>query len=378
MSKLHKIEFSRQDTKLVKGVAIILMLFHHLAAFPERLPKGFNFEPAWPQLIERGYLKELGFNAKICVALFFFLGGYGLYLKYKSNKLSITKSVVDIYKAYWKVFLIFVPIGLIFFARQGDDVNALCTRFFFEERKDLITALIANFTGWSSSLNDEWWFFCSYICVLPLGYVFLKLTKKINDFWVEIFAVFVVDILLRNVFPGLALIEEFKSLTANAYFSHFCKMTAYASCFFAGIVFAKYNGICKVKRMIRKIPLSPVLCIVACGVLWWSRTYVTYEVVDIIYCAILVPMISIIFDGFKFLKPVFSFLGKHSTNMWLCHSFFCYYFYEATLIVYKTKSVFVDFLILLALSLVSSILIDLIWKAISTVYAKIPKPQVEE
>lgn len=38
--------FTRDDTKAVKGIALVLMLFHHLAAFPDRFPVGFEgFKP---------------------------------------------------------------------------------------------------------------------------------------------------------------------------------------------------------------------------------------------------------------------------------------------------------------------------------------------
>ena len=31
-------EFTKQDTKTIKGIAILLMLCHHLFAFPETIP----------------------------------------------------------------------------------------------------------------------------------------------------------------------------------------------------------------------------------------------------------------------------------------------------------------------------------------------------
>lgn len=37
--------FSREDTKLVKGFAIILMLYHHLFAFPNRIQDGSSYIP---------------------------------------------------------------------------------------------------------------------------------------------------------------------------------------------------------------------------------------------------------------------------------------------------------------------------------------------
>ena len=46
-------EFSREDTKAIKGIAVVLMLFHHLVAFPERFPAGFEgFQTLWARFAE--------------------------------------------------------------------------------------------------------------------------------------------------------------------------------------------------------------------------------------------------------------------------------------------------------------------------------------
>ena len=68
--------FTRQDTKAIKGIAVLLMLFHHLAGFPDRVPETFaGFRSLLPGFIEGGYLTDFAGSAKICVSLFFFLGG---------------------------------------------------------------------------------------------------------------------------------------------------------------------------------------------------------------------------------------------------------------------------------------------------------------
>ena len=78
-----------------------------------------------------------------------------------------------------------------------------------------------------------------------------------------------------------------------------------------------------------------------------------------------------IFDSLKVLKSIFQYLGKHSTNIWLIHSFYCYYFLEATKLVYSTRNVWIDLLILLLMSLVSSILVDLFYNLITKLYSKV-------
>ena len=79
--EMEHINFDRSDTKAIKGAAVLLMLFHHLTGFPYRFPVGFG---GFSTLIPAGYLEAFGTAAKICVPMFFFLGGYGLYCKWKS------------------------------------------------------------------------------------------------------------------------------------------------------------------------------------------------------------------------------------------------------------------------------------------------------
>ena len=75
--KTENIYFSRTDTKIIKGLAIVLMLMHHLWCFPERIAGG-----ALKYLFTINGTSSLilfGSFGKICVSIFFFVGGYGIY-----------------------------------------------------------------------------------------------------------------------------------------------------------------------------------------------------------------------------------------------------------------------------------------------------------
>ena len=67
-------QFSKQDTALVKGVAILMMLAHHCFESPYRYA-GYelNFFP-----FTESQTVEIASFFKICVALFAFLSGYGI------------------------------------------------------------------------------------------------------------------------------------------------------------------------------------------------------------------------------------------------------------------------------------------------------------
>lgn len=363
--------FTRQDTKAIKGIAVLLMLFHHLAGFPDRLPADFGgFRSLLPGFIDGGYLADIAGSAKICVSLFFFLGGYGLYMRRKTPEFRLISEIGKLYRAYWKVFIVFVPIGLLFFARSGEGVPPLAARYSFESGKALVTAVLSDFTGWSFRLNEEWWFFKSYVCLLPLGYLFLRAGEKEDNFWKALFSVFCIDILIRDLLPALVSTELLAPVKNNIYFSSFFLLNKYSAAFFAGIVMAKYDGLCRIKQWLRTLPCCGPVCMLALLILLWCRTFVVRGEGDIVYCVLMIPIASTLLDMADPLKKAMAFFGGHSTNMWLTHSFFCYYFLEATKIVYISSRVWVDFLILTALSLASSIAINGIFRLTESLFLR--------
>lgn len=65
---------TKNDSLAIKGLAIILMLFHHLYCTANRF-KGFeiDFTP-----FSQTFVVNISFMFKVCVSLFAFITGYGL------------------------------------------------------------------------------------------------------------------------------------------------------------------------------------------------------------------------------------------------------------------------------------------------------------
>ncbi|MDE5884825.1 MAG: acyltransferase [Oscillospiraceae bacterium] len=363
MSSVKNIGFGREDTRAVKGIAVIMMLLHHLAGFGDRYPVGFEgFQPKESWFIKEGILSGLAFNMRFCVAIFFFLGGYGTYKSIAKGSFCLTNSVLGLFKKYWKVFFIFVPVAYLFFSRSGDGVSGLATRYNFSGAKELITTIISNFTMLSDSINLEWWFMKTYICVLLLGTVYCKLTKKLNSFAGELLLIFVIDMLLRSVLPNLPSVEGLGGLSGNVFFTRFCSQTASSSPFFAGIVFAKYDVVVRLKKILYQMPFRAVFGLAGAVAIIWCRCFITGTELDLIYTPLLAASLSVFFDSVKPLRRVFDLIGKHSTNIWLVHSFYCYYFLEATKLVYCTSNVWVDLGILVVMSFLTSVILELFYK----------------
>lgn len=144
--------FTKEDSKIVKGLAIIFMLMHHLWTSSNNtwreLKYIFNIQ-------EISSISFLGGAGKICVSIFFFIGGYGIYQCSQSENFNIVERIKKLYIAYWKVFFILIPIAFIFFGNQSSYLNntSLCNRY--EEFR--INEFILNLLGISASYNSEWW-----------------------------------------------------------------------------------------------------------------------------------------------------------------------------------------------------------------------------
>lgn len=355
--------FTKKDTKIIKGLSILLMLAHHLFAFPERIPDAYKITPLFPTINGISITMCIGRFGKICVPIFMFLGGYGMYRQYsEGGGFSLRKRILCLYQAYWKVFLIYIPIGFLFFQNQPlyCENTRLCTTFsVFDKNK-----IISNFLVLESSLNTEWWFLKTYLCTLFLGYLFIKICKKNQDFWIEFAVIVLWGILIRNIFPGLPQLEIFRGLDRNLFFSNFFMINEYCTSFFMGIVFAKYQGIERIQALFQDKSKFQRFLIAAGGILLliYTRVFLVDTQLDLLYVPLFIMFSLEILSMTSNLWKVLHFIGLHSTNMWLIHSFYCYYFWGAVKLVYGFRNSLIDFMILVALSLISSIGVDKLWK----------------
>lgn len=298
----------------------------------------------------------------MCVPLFFFLGGYGVYVRWSKGQFSVKKSVVALYKSYWKVFLVFVPIAYCFFARTGPDINVLCTRYAVTDKKELAASLLSGFIGYRHTINSEWWFFLCYLLALPLGACFCGAMRRSGGFWRDMLLVVGLDLFFANIYPHLPELPALQALDENVFYSAFKSDGGkYLGSFFAGIVFAKHGAMGALKEMLGKTPFPRAVCVLGCAGVFCAYCLVTKNA-TLLYTPALAAFLSVFFDRTGWLKRAACFLGRHSTNMWLIHSFYCYYFLEATKLVYCTTNVWVDYLVLTAMTLASSVLLEQFWK----------------
>ena len=355
------------DTKVMKCIAIICMLMHHLWFFPSRIAN-----PPLINLFTIGNFTSvqfLGIFGKICVPMFFFFGGYGVYKSSYGKPYDIVMRLKKLYFAYWKVFLIFIPIGFLFFSSQ----SAYCTDPFIYSRfvKFVPKEVISNFLGFTSTYNREWWFLISYAFAL----ITFPLVRAVIDRYsarTNLFIAVLVSLLFANLFPGLKTVVPIGSPGNNfLYIKFFCQIAPYAACFWMGAITAR-NGL--LDRLNNSAKANGILNPVSDILAWIFAIHIRQGELGETFDIFLIPVLTVASIDFlnriKILKKGFIIVGRQSTSMWLIHTFLCYYFEIPAKIVTAPRYAILSLILLIAMSYVASLLVDLIWKGILWVYQK--------
>lgn len=288
---------SIEKSKSIKFIAVIMMVFYHLFAFPDRI-KNVSFISIYKINnipIEFFISSFMG----ICVSIFLFISGYGLYKKYGENFKFIhsIQIIKKLYKNYIIVFCLFVPIGYI----MG--------KYHFE-----IKEVILNLSTLSSSLNGEWWFLNLYFMLVisyPIGiFIVSRLNLKISIVWI-----------LGMNFFGMILTKFILVINTNnlllKIFSIYFVKSFY---FYFGILVAKYSIFDRLnnKLNLKKVEKIIILFLITLALIFKLNIPILGEYVNmalqIIFIYLLVNMISS--------HNYFNRASKHTTNIWLTHSFF--------------------------------------------------------
>lgn len=328
---------TKNKSRSIKFLAVCLMITYHLFAFPARI-----MAVSYNSLFEIGgqtiefYISRAG---GICVGMFTFLSGYGLYISYNKNisYKGILKRIYNFYKKYWLVFFIFILGG-----------------FVLGKYKFNLTQFILNFIGLEDSYNGEWWYVRLYIMLL----VSYPMINKILDRYNYKF-ILIISFLINIGGYGIT--------TLSAIFNIKLRLLALLALllggqflFILGVVIAKYglfNSLNEKINIKRKtyIYLSIVTFFI---IVFIGDIPVFGEIAKLILIPIFVfTLVNAIKD-----ESCLSKLGRHSTNMWLTHSFFCYYYFQRFTFILKYP-----ILILLQL-IVITIIVSIILEKIEEVF----------
>lgn len=320
----RSVVLTKDYSEMVKGIAVLMMILHHLWGFPEKIPE-----------LHLSHLEvQVGAACKICVSIFMFLSGYGLYYTFgKKGTIRVLHRVLNVYKRFWQVFLIFVPVGFLFLSKpfvwQEFFSNLFCLKF---------------------SYNHEWWFLGTYIeLLLALPIILLADQKKCFPYLL---------VCLSVLFRGLSRGIDLNSGGASSHLYYFCY---YFPSFFLGLLFCKYSLYEKFRAVVTKEYLCLGICVVLTGLAFVIRSKWDVTEMTIMMTPLFIYLFVAFFRAVGRANQVFLFFGKHSMNMWLIHTFFCYYYFQTEMLMVSSNAV-VDYVLLVVVSLVSSMMVDYFWK----------------
>lgn len=353
----RKLEFSKQDTAIAKGTAIILMMVHHLFAFPDRLAEDTVYLSMfqWQGSNIESYLGDFG---KICVGIFTVLSGYGLYLSLNGKENiqhEIEKRIWNLYKTAWKIMVFAVPIGYLLRVK----------RLLRLSKGDVIL----NFFGYKSNYNGEWWFLLPFMILMVMFPVFLKWINRKNHYWLK-------DILMLALMTAM-INKILPNLMEQALFVDFARTQTWKICmnclklmpmFLMGMICARDNLFYKYRAFFKGTAIRLTAMLVMLVIVFLVRKNYSWTA-DYLFAPLFLVSATTLIGSIPYIKKLFAVIGRWSTWIWLIHSFLCYYFCQKLVFAPRYSLLIVFWLILL--SILSAIVIEYIWRWIFIAWGKL-------
>ncbi len=348
-------KFTKEHTMQMKGIAIIILLFHHCflnaqrwATVPyEKLAttKGWGYYPISFAPFSSHTIQYLASFSKICVAMFVFMTGYGMWVSYESQKKKTTmsnyikKRMVTLMTGFLIIFVVTeilaIPTGR-FIEVYGHDFRSVIYM--------IIDALgLAKLLG--TPLFCLTWWYMSLAIVLIMIFPFVhSIMEKYQ--WVVVVASIIVP--------------------RACGFGQSTDLFRYLLAYTLGMYFAQHDLLARIKEkfMEQNVAgklLSLIVSLIGLAVIIKCRqnAWIGWKYLDFWdgFAAMYMIVISYIYilNG-KWIVKGLGFLGKHSMNIFLIHSFYRdVFFHEFT---YSFYYAWLDYIVLMAISLVTSIVLE--------------------
>jgi len=280
---------ARDETNIIKGVAIVLMFIHHFFTFPS-----FWIDSV-VEIYPDNHFGIFNSSFKICVPIFAFLTGYFYFFaKKKTFRYSIKKST-DFWICYLFVFALLVTAAI------------LSGTYSFS-----IVSIIKEAFALSRSTMYFCWYVIFYIGTMIVMPLFHKLTK-VNDF------------LALAVFSVSPMALVFVCKSSGVFFlnvlTDYLNYFSYLPCVLFGFIVAKYEILLKLYEVTQK---QKTVCqlLIGCGMIilpFLARG--NSEAFDFFYAPMVIFGLVSIMKLIKLKQILFplSFLGKYSLLLWFLH-----------------------------------------------------------
>ena len=341
MEKEKNIRFDKHNSQAIKGIAIMMMLLHHMYLSRERF-EGYkvSFAP-----FADGTIIYLSSFFKICVPIYVFISGYGLYLSYKKSNSTpcrwTAKRLIKTMSGFWIIWLLAAVIFQVMFG--------YVSKVYFTSESSIrnLASMGIDFLGLAklfgtATMNGTWWYMSAAIIFIICVPLFMKNEDSL--------------ILILCMVAAIPHMLELEVMGKS-------EIYAFLPAFLMGMCVAKYDLYDRwfqiwnksIKRIVKFLVELIVLYILykAYGKLPGSvYNEIRWGLIPVVLIAFCCEFIIVI-PG---IRQILLFLGKHSMNIFLIHTFIRQYFWKDY--AYSSGHFLINILAVILPSIVISIVLE--------------------
>lgn len=338
-----KIFFSKQNTEVCKGIAVLLLLWHHLYYM--------HPECGW-------FVYHIAVYAKVCVHIFLILSGYGLFCSMRKRELNsklknenefgklfvfYKSRFLSLMPKYWIIFVLGVSISMVFFHKMPEDV--------FKKTSHPWIYLLLQFFGLHMiknrgyGYNPTWWYMST---IIMLYVVFPYIYKLISEYPMTAFVGLSLYFLYRPDIPAVG---------------------NWGGPFVLGVFLAKIMDDCSSTGRLKNVRLQMALAIgggasiiIIFSVVPFLKT--SFRMVWMTALGLEVIILGYFLEKINWFSNALAFIGRHSYNIFLLHTFINFWLLFKFIYKFRSSPLW-SLPLLLSLSLVCSIIVECIYGCIA-------------
>lgn len=292
----------RNMSIFLKGIAIILMVFHHSFGSPSWYIESI----AYPELFRYTWYITLS-GGFLVVPMFAFLTGWSYFFhKDKSFKYSL-KKIIYFLISYWIIYIPFLLIAIVICGYKPNIIKSILELF-----------------GFFGTIMHFAWYVYFYIVSMLFLPLYVKFFPQKN-FYVDFVCIVIIGILIKHLSDMIEFTYEgIKPLT---YIGNNLPIVL------MGYLCGKYKFLDKIYQIVIK-NINYIIRVFLSWLIIFAMLvmYIENPIIEIgtgiIYTPIFLVCAFIInIYRFKYLNKILHFLAIHSMNIWFLH---CIFFSEIT------------------------------------------------
>ncbi len=314
-------KFSKRDTSVIKGVAVLMLICHHLGMGVLLPPINWAKDP---------FLTIIATLCKVCVAIFVILSGYGINesrKRYTGGDFSFVKNhLLKLMKQFWFIYVIFVPLGFLCQWKATEIYGGGARGFVY---------FIIDFLGMKSlfntpTMNQTWWYMETVIVLYAVYPILRRMIKKIP--FLTLTATFV---------PIVLASKSFNAGTADG-----CREIYWIFPFAVGVFLSEKDALNRFCEYMDKHALAVTAALTVAVIFMTYVRSIFGLAADTFYAIAIILFSKATLCKIKYANTVFDFLGIHSANIFMMHSFLYCYFVPIKQLLFAMPNPYFNYLFL--------------------------------